>query len=65
MRHGVRSSIFLKSKFFTVQRVPVEDHPERIAALEGGRADAYISDRGILVASRRPAGEDLKRRLPE
>jgi hypothetical protein len=59
----VRSSIFLKSEFFTVQWVPAEDHAERIAALEGGRADAYTSERGILVASRRPAGGDLKRRL--
>ena len=36
---------------------------ERIAALEGGRADAYTSDRDIIVASRRRAGGDLQRRL--
>jgi len=55
----VRSSIFLKSEFSIVQKVPVGDHAERIAALEGDRADAYTSDRGSLVASRRPAGGDL------
>jgi ABC-type amino acid transport substrate-binding protein len=40
---------FLKSEFLTVQLVKVKDHAEGLAALESGKADAYASDRGILV----------------
>ena len=40
---------FLKKEFVTVQMVQVKDHSEGLAALEGGTADAYASDRGILV----------------
>lgn len=40
---------FLKTEFISVQNVPVKDHGEGLAALEGGQADAYASDRGILI----------------
>lgn len=40
---------FLKAEFLTVQLVRVKDHAEGLAALEAGTADAYASDRGILV----------------
>jgi ABC-type amino acid transport substrate-binding protein len=40
---------FLKSEFINVQIVPVKDHGDGLAAIEGGKADAYASDRGILV----------------
>jgi glutamate/aspartate transport system substrate-binding protein len=40
---------YLKTEFITVQTVPVKDHAEGVAALEAGNADAYASDRGILV----------------
>jgi glutamate/aspartate transport system substrate-binding protein len=40
---------YLKGEFITVQTVPVKDHAEGVAALEAGKADAYASDRGILM----------------
>jgi ABC-type amino acid transport substrate-binding protein len=40
---------FLKKQFITVQMVRVKDHAEGIAAIEGGKADAFASDRGILI----------------
>jgi glutamate/aspartate transport system substrate-binding protein len=40
---------FLKKKFITVQTVRVKDHAEGVAAIEGGKADAFASDRGILI----------------
>jgi glutamate/aspartate transport system substrate-binding protein len=40
---------FLSKEFITAQLVRVKDHAEGLAALEGGGADAYASDRGILV----------------
>ena len=40
---------FLKKKSLTVETVLVKDHAEGIAALEGGRAQAFASDRGILI----------------
>ena len=40
---------YLKSEFITAQMVRVKDHTEGLAALEGGQAEAYASDRGILV----------------
>lgn len=40
---------YLKSEFITAQVVRVKDHTEGLAALEGGQAEAYASDRGILV----------------
>ena len=42
-------SDFLKKQFINVQMVPVKDHGEGLAALEAGKADAYASDRGILI----------------
>jgi ABC-type amino acid transport substrate-binding protein len=40
---------FLRREFISVQMVQVKDHAEGLAALEGGKADAYASDRGILI----------------
>ena len=40
---------FLRKQFITVQMVRVKDHAEGLAALEKGDADAYASDRGILI----------------
>jgi ABC-type amino acid transport substrate-binding protein len=39
----------LKKAFISAQIVPVKDHGDGLAALEGGTADAYASDRVILV----------------
>jgi len=40
---------FLKKEFIVVQWVRVKDHSEGLAALEKGEAEAYASDRGILI----------------
>jgi ABC-type amino acid transport substrate-binding protein len=40
---------YLKVEFITVQMVRVKDHSDGFAALEKGEADAYASDRGILI----------------
>lgn len=40
---------YLKEEFVTVKIVPVKTHVEGIAAIEKGEADAFASDRGILV----------------
>jgi ABC-type amino acid transport substrate-binding protein len=40
---------YLKTEFLTVQTVRVKDHAEGFAALEQGLADAFASDRGILI----------------
>ncbi|HTN69663.1 MAG TPA: amino acid ABC transporter substrate-binding protein [Methylomirabilota bacterium] len=40
---------FLKKQFITVQIVRVKDHAEGIAAIEASKADAFASDRGILI----------------
>jgi len=40
---------YLKTEFVTVQTVRVKDHAEGFAALEGGLADAFASDRGVLI----------------
>lgn len=48
---------FLKSEFLTVQMVLVKDHAEGLAALETGKADAYASDRGILVGLALTSGD--------
>ena len=42
-------SEYLKKEFVTVQMVHVKDHAEGLAAIEGGKADAFASDRGILI----------------
>ena len=39
----------LKGLSVTATMVPVKDHAQGIAALEEGRADAFVSDRGILA----------------
>jgi len=40
---------FLKEEFVTVQMVHVKTHVEGLAAVEKGLAEAFASDRGILV----------------
>src|SRR6476620_2794081 len=40
---------FLKEEFVTVKLVPVKNHVEGLMALENGSADAFASDRGILI----------------
>lgn len=40
---------YLKTEFIAVQTVRVKDHAEGLAALEQGSADAFASDRGILI----------------
>jgi ABC-type amino acid transport substrate-binding protein len=40
---------FLKKKAVAVKVVPVKDHPEGLKAIEDGAADAFASDRGILI----------------
>jgi ABC-type amino acid transport substrate-binding protein len=39
----------LKEEFTSVQTVQVKNHIEGLAALEKGTADAFASDRGILI----------------
>jgi ABC-type amino acid transport substrate-binding protein len=40
---------YLKEEFVAVKIVPVKNHVEGIAAIEKGAADAFASDRGILI----------------
>jgi len=40
---------FLKEEFVSVKYVPVKNHLEGLAALEKGLAEAFASDRGILI----------------
>jgi glutamate/aspartate transport system substrate-binding protein len=40
---------FLKEEFVSVKYVQVKNHVEGLAALEKGSADAFASDRGILI----------------
>jgi ABC-type amino acid transport substrate-binding protein len=40
---------FLKQEFVTVELIRVKDHLAGLKALEGGSADAFASDRGILI----------------
>ena len=40
---------YLKEEFVAVKIVPVKTHVEGIAAIEKGAADAFASDRGILI----------------
>ena len=40
---------FLKKEFVDVQIVPVKDHVEGLAAVEKNGAEAFASDRGILI----------------
>ena len=42
-------SAALQRSFTNVQTVPVKDHADGLAALERGAADAYASDRTILI----------------
>jgi ABC-type amino acid transport substrate-binding protein len=40
---------YLKKKSIAVQTVRVKDHPEGLKAIEEGTAEAFASDRGILI----------------
>ena len=40
---------FLKDSFITTKLVPVKDHLEGLAAIDKGVAEAFASDRGILI----------------
>jgi len=40
---------FLKKQFIAIQTIHVKDHSEGLALLEKGEADAYATDRGILI----------------
>ena len=40
---------FLKEEFVSVKYVPVKNHLEGLAAIEKGVAEAFASDRGILI----------------
>ena len=40
---------FLKEEFVSVKYVPVKNHLEGLAAVEKGLAEAFASDRGILI----------------
>ena len=40
---------WLKKEFVAAQVVKVKDHAEGMSAVESGKADAYASDRGILI----------------
>ena len=40
---------YLKEEFVAVKIVPVKNHVEGVAAIEKGSADAFASDRGILI----------------
>ena len=40
---------FLKDDFITAKLVPVKDHLEGLAAIDKGVAEAFASDRGILI----------------
>ena len=40
---------FLKEEFISVKYVPVKNHVDGLAAVEKGLAEAFASDRGILV----------------
>ena len=51
---------FLKKEFVAAQIVKVKDHAEGLAAMDRGQADAYASDRGILVGLAVTSG-DMKR----
>ena len=42
-------SRFLKEEFVPVQTLPVKNHVEGLAAIEKDSADAFASDRGILI----------------
>jgi glutamate/aspartate transport system substrate-binding protein len=40
---------FLKEEFVSVKYVPVKNHVEGLVAVEKGLAEAFASDRGILI----------------
>ena len=40
---------FMKKKSLAAETIQVKDHADGVAALEAGRADAFASDRGILI----------------
>ena len=40
---------FLKEEFVSVKYIPIKNHLEGLASVEKGSADAFASDRGILI----------------
>ena len=40
---------YLKEEFVAVKTIPVKNHVEGVASIEKGSADAFASDRGILI----------------
>ncbi len=55
----------LKKHSVTVTIVPVKDHAEGVAALDKGQADAYASDRVILIGVGRTSKDPAKLSLIE
>ena len=55
----------LKKHSVTVTLVPVKDHAEGVAALDKGLADAYASDRVILIGVGRTSKDPAKLSLVE
>src|SRR5262245_14530400 len=55
----------LKKHSVTVTIVPVKDHAEGVAALDKGQADAYASDRVILIGVGRTSKDPAKLSLVE
>ena len=52
-----------KSWVSTAKMVPVRDHAEGLAAVEGGRAEAFASDRSVLVELRQQSKSADKLRV--
>jgi ABC-type amino acid transport substrate-binding protein len=52
-----------KSWVSTARIVPVRDHPEGLAAVEGGRAEAFASDRTVLVGLLQQAQDQRQLRV--
>jgi ABC-type amino acid transport substrate-binding protein len=55
----------LKKHSITATMVPVKDHAEGVAALDNGTADAYASDRVILIGVGRTSKNPAKLSLVE
>src|SRR4029077_4473971 len=56
---------YLKTEFISVQTVRVKDHAEGLAPLEQGAADAFASDRGILIGLAFTSKDPTRFVLPE
>jgi len=56
---------YLKAEFVTVETVRVKDHAQGLAALEQGQADAFASDRGILIGLAVTSKDPARFALPD